>query len=324
MKIAVTGASGHVGTNLCRMLIEKGYHVKVLVHRDVKGLAGLPIETIKGDIRNTEDLVSLCTDCEVVFNLAACISIHKNDKKCDSLNIESCRNLIEAARQTGVKRIIHFSSIHAFIQEPFDSELNETRPLALDSTTAYEHSKAQSQQMMKDASLHGPEIVILNPTSIIGPNDFKPSLVGSALIRFYKGQNPCLIPGGYDWVDVRDVCKAAINAISKGSPGECYLLSGSWRDLRTMAGEIEKLGGHKAPSIRLPMWIAFFGAFFLNLHARLRRTVPLYTSVSLLTLKNSHRNISCQKAKSVLDYDPRSFEETIHDTIKWFNENKYI
>ncbi len=324
MRVAVTGASGHVGSNLCRMLTEKGFTVKALIHNDNRGLSALPIETIKGNVSDINDLVALCSDCEVVFNLAACISLRKKDRNCQKVNIDCCNNLLAAAKSTGVKKIIHFSSIHAFKQRPLDEELNETRELDVMSREAYEHSKALSHQIMMNASSEELEVVVLSPTSIIGPNDFKPSFIGNALIRFYKGQNPSLIPGGYNWVDVRDVCTAAINAIKAGKAGECYLLGGRWVDLRTMANEVEKLGGHKAPRICLPMWLASIGAIFLNLHATLNGSVPLYTTMSLMTLKYSHRNISSEKAKSTLGFNPRAFNETLADTIGWFRENKYI
>ncbi len=324
MKIAVTGATGHVGTNLCRILIDQGHQVKVLIHSDAIGLEGLPLEFIRGDITNESDLENLCSGCDVVYHLAAFISIHKREPKCEKINTESCHNLIRAARNQGVKRIIHFSSIHAFNQEPLETELNETRELALGSTSSYDSSKAYGQRLMMEASSAGPEVVVLNPTAIIGPNDFKPSLLGNAVIRFYRGENPSLIPGGYNWVDVRDICQAAVNAIDNGVPGECYLLGGNWQSLKTMAGTVEKLGGHKAPWLSLPMWVAWLGAGVLNLHARITKRVPLYTAMSLEVLKHGHKNISSQKAKSVLGFNSRPFEETISDTIQWFKENGYL
>lgn len=324
MKIAVTGASGHVGTNLCRMLLERGYEVKALIHSSNKGLENLNLEFVNGDITSESDLRNLCSGCQTVFHLAATISIKKNDRNCHLINVGSCANLIKAAKAEGVRRIIHFSSIHAFNHEPLDIELDETRNLDLASNVSYNSSKALGQKMMAEASSEELEVVVLNPTAIIGPNDFKPSLLGNAIIRFYKGQNPSLIPGGYNWVDVRDVCIAAINAIEHGTPGECYLIAGNWYDLKTMADTIEKMGGHKAPWLFLPGWIASLGAIFLNLHAKITGVLPLYTIMSVETLKNSHRNISHVKASETLNYNPRPFEETMADTINWFKENKYI
>jgi dihydroflavonol-4-reductase len=323
MKVAVTGASGHVGNNLCRMLVEQGHQVKALIHRDVKGLTGLPIESIRGDVASEADLSNLCSGCEVVFHLAAYISIRRNDPLCRKINIDSCLNLIRAARKKGLRKIIHFSSIHAFRQD-HTTELNESCELDLDSKFSYDHSKAWSQKLMLEASTDDLEITVLSPTAIIGPNDFKPSLMGSALIRFYKGQNPVLIPGGYDWVDVRDVCETAIKALEQGKAGTCYLLSGSWQNLHTIGREIEKHGGSRTPLLELPMWMARLVEPLLNLHSVISKKAPLYTSASLHTLENSHRKISSEKAKLALGFNPRPLTETLQDTILWFRGNKYI
>lgn len=324
MKIAVTGASGHVGANLCRMLLEQGYEVKALIHNSIKGLENLDLEYVNGDVTSEADLRKLCKGCSIVFHLAALISIRKSDERCHMVNVDSCIKLLRAAKEEGVRRIIHFSSIHAFNHTPFDEVLDEKRDLMLKSNVSYNCSKALGQKIMIENSSPDLETVVLNPTAVIGPNDFKPSLLGNAVLRFYRGQNPSLVPGGYDWVDVRDVCSAAINAIGNGVPGECYLLGGSWQSLKTMADTVEKLGGHKAPWLSLPGWIAYIGAAFLNLHASLTGSIPLYTAMSLETLKDSHRNISHQKASKTLNYKPRPFEETMADTIQWFKENNYF
>lgn len=324
MKIAVTGASGHVGANLCRMLIDRGHEVKALIHNSTKGIEDLGLEFVQGEINSEADLRKLCSGCEIVFHLAACISIRKNDKKCLTINTDSCITLLKAAKSEGVRRIIHFSSIHAFEQEPLDIELDETRSLALEGGASYERSKAMGQKIMTEASSPRLEVVVLNPTAILGPNDFQPSLLGNAVIRFFKGQNPSLLPGGYNWVDVRDICSAAINAMELGVPGESYLLGGSWQSLKTMAATIENLGGHKAPWLYLPMSVAYLGAIFLNLHATITKSIPLYTAMSLETLQYGHKNISSRKAAKALAFHPRPFEETMADTITWFKENKYI
>ncbi|MCU0376675.1 MAG: NAD-dependent epimerase/dehydratase family protein [Bacteroidales bacterium] len=324
MKIAVTGASGHVGTNLCRMLIEEGFSVKALIHSSTLGLENLDLELVRGDINSESDLKNLCRGCETVFNLAACISIRRKDDACIRTNAESCVTLISAAKSEGVRRIIHFSSIHAFNHEPMNHILDETRELALDSTASYDRSKALGQKIMLDASSSELEVVVLNPTAIVGPCDYKPSLIGNAVIRFYKGQNPTLIPGGYNWVDVRDICRAAINSINKGRPGQCYLLGGSWQSLETLAGAISQLGGHKVPAITLPMWLAGVGAIFLNLHATVSGTTPLYTPMSLEALKFGHRNISSLKAAKELEFVSRPFAQTMTDTISWFRQIRYI
>jgi dihydroflavonol-4-reductase len=177
---------------------------------------------------------------------------------------------------------------------------------------------------MMESSGPGLEIVILNPTAIIGPGDYAPSHLGHALIRFFRGQNPGIIPGGYNWVDVRDVCLAAINALEYGNGGSSYLISGSWQPLRTVVNEIRKLGGHAPPRFEIPFYLARIGMPFLNLQSFISKRPPLFTSVTLETIENSHHDISNEKARKDLKYNPRPFDVTLHDTIRWFQDNKYI
>jgi dihydroflavonol-4-reductase len=324
MKIAITGASGHVGTNLCQMLLQHGHQVRVLIYKKRDGLEHLPVEFIQGDVTSEKDLVALCDSCEMVIHLAAYISLRKKDTDCQRVNADGCINLINAARKTGVRKIIHFSSIHAFRPEPFDETLDETRSLCLDSSISYNQSKALGQKIMMEASSAELEIVILNPTAIIGPADYSPSLLGNALLRFYKGQNAGIIPGGYNWVDVRDVCQATINALESGTGGTSYLISGTWQSLKTVVNYIWKLGGHTPPRVEFPIFIAQIGAPFLNLYSYVSRRPPIFTYGALDTIKNSHRDISNEKARQVLNFNPRPFDVTISDTIKWFQENKYV
>lgn len=324
MKIAVTGASGHVGSNLCQMLIQQGHKVKALVYKDLTGIENLSMEFIRGDITREEDLVELCRDCEIVIHMAAYISLKRTDPKCASINTDCCINLVNAARKTGIRKIIHFSSIHAFNQEPFGETLDETRSLCLDSPISYNRSKALGQKIMMESSTRDLEIVILNPTAILGPADYSPSYLGHALLRFYRGQNAGIIPGGYNWVDVRDVCDATVNAIEYGTGGSSYLISGSWQSLKSVVNDIWKLGGHPPPRLELPFFLAQLGTPFLNFHSFISKKPPLFTYVALDTIKNSHRDISHQKAKEVLKFNPRPFDVTLSDTIKWFRENKYV
>jgi len=324
MTAAVTGASGHIGNNLCRELLKEGYKVKALVREDVDALQNFDVEFVKGDISNKESLQKLTKDADVVFHLAAIISITGNSKDIlTKINIEGTKNIIEASLKQNVKRFIHFSSVHAISQYPLNKPLTENNSLVGKDAYAYDRSKAGAEKVVLEACKNGLNAVILNPTSVIGINDYKPSLLGQAFLKIAKGKLPALIPGGFDWVDVRDVVKAAITAINKGEKGERYLLPGYWRSLEDLATEINLHTGKKNP-IKFPLFVAKIGVPFISLYSKIFKKEPLYTFESLNILNQSNKNISNKKAKEELNYNPRKFEETIEDTYKWFVKQNLI
>jgi dihydroflavonol-4-reductase len=321
MKIAVTGASGHVGANLCRELLQQGHNVKALVHENVKSLEGLEIQFIKGDITEPDSLLALCRDTEIVFHLAAIISVNGNKKELEKINVVGTQLLLETVFHSNVRRLIHFSSIHAIDHNPLDQPMDETRPLVRKPLMAYEATKTAGERLVNDYIKKGLDAVVLNPSAIIGPYDFKPSLVGQVLIRLYNRKLPALVPGGYDWVDVRDVSRTAISAISAGKKGERYILSGSWMSVRDLAALMEDITGRKMVHTMIPMVFARIGVPFIKIHSKLTGQHPLYTFQSLDVLMQGSKKIMNHKAKEQLGFDPRPLRETVADAITWYKEN---
>lgn len=324
MKIAVTGASGHVGGNLCRELIRQGHKVKALVHNDDRSIRGLNMEFIRGDLASPSSLTELCRDAEIVFHLAAIISIEGKKNLLERINIEGTSNLLEAIKKSSVRRLIHFSSIHALDNTPLDRPMDESRPLVTHALMMYEATKASGDKLVQDSIARGLDAVIINPTAIIGPNDFKPSLVGQVLLRLYKGTLPALVPGGYDWVDVRDVTQGAIAAMEKGGKGQRYILSGNWLSVKDLALLMEEVTGRRMVRLSVPISLAKAGVPFFKVYSLVTRKHPLYTFQSLEVLMNGNRLINNQKARNELGYSPRPLRETITDAIQWFRENNYI
>jgi dihydroflavonol-4-reductase len=325
MKIAITGASGHIGNCLTRELIKQGAQVKTLVHHVDADLKDLDTVKIKGDLLDPDSLKGLCEGVDFVFHLAARISIDKADRDLVyRTNVEGTENLIKTSIEKKVKRFFHFSSIHAFNVQPLDQVLDETRPLIGKTKVIYESSKADGERLVLRAVEKGLDAVILNPTAVIGPFDYNQSFLGQALIKIYENKLPMLVPGGYNWVDVRDVARGAINAIEKGRKGERYLLSGHYYSLKQLAEMIGNISGSKTPTFQAPMFVARIGAPFISLYARLKKEQPLYTSESLDILVNSHHNISNEKAKAELSYHTRSLDETLRDTFQWYKQQSII
>lgn len=322
MRIAVTGASGHVGNTLCRELVSQGHNVKVLVHNDPDDLVALKVKMVHGDILDPDVIDDLCSDVEMVFHLAAIISINNKDKdKVFSTNVTGTKNIVNSCIKQKVKKLIHFSSIHVLDPLPLDKELNETRKFVDNPIGIYESTKAEGEKIVLEAAKNGLFAIVLSPTLIIGPNDYRPSYFGDALIRICKNKLPMLVQGGYDIVDVRDVVKGAIAASKKGRSGERYLLSGMWISLKDVSVEVSEILGTKTPQMIAPMFLAKIGVPFLGLYAKLRNEEPLYNKYSLEILKLSHQNISSKKAAKDFGYKSRSLVTTLTDTLEWFKQN---
>ena len=315
MSVVVTGSAGHVGANLVRALLAQGRPTRALVHVDRKAVEGLDVEVFEGDICNPDSLVDAFEDAEVVYHLAAHISILNDEwPLLESINVIGSRNVVEACLHCGVRRLVHFSSIHAITQELTDIPVSESQHYP-----PYDRSKAAAERAVRQGIERGLDAIIINPTAIIGPYDYKPSHFGEALLKLANGKLPALISGGFDWVDVRDVIQGAMRAEERAPTGAKYILSGHWVSLRDLAALVAKMTDAPTPGFVCPMWLARISAPITTALDRLRRRRPLYTSASLQALRDN-RSISHQKATEELDYHPHPFRETLIDTLRWFEE----
>jgi dihydroflavonol-4-reductase len=325
MIIAITGANGHVGVNLCKSLLELGHDVRALVHKNANGLEMSDVKIFKGNLLDKESLRPFLQGADIVFHLAAKISITGDSHgSVRAINTEGTRLMIELSQEYNIKRFIHFSSIHAFRQETHDQVLDENRPLVNEEAFAYDRSKADGERIVMNAAKEGFDAFVLSPTAIVGPMDYEPSLMGKALLQLYHHQIPALVPGGYNWVDVRDIVQGAIQSIEKGRKGEKYLLAGHWHSLPEVARLIEKHTGKKIVSTVMPFWLAWIGLPFITLYSRMSKRIPLYTSESLKIIIRGSKQISHAKAEKELGFNPRSMDETVKDVMKWFEINGYL
>lgn len=324
MRVAVTGASGHIGSCLVRTLKEKGAEIKVLVHKQRSDLDKLGLEITEGDLLDIGSLDKLCNGAEAVFHLAAQITLdNRSDKKTYDVNVTGTRNILNAAKRRGVRKFIHFSSIHAFSPVPEDILLDETMPAIDTGGSIYEVTKAEGEKEVINAAREGLDAVILNPTAVIGPFDYRRSALGEALIKIYGNRLPFLISGGYNWVDVRDVVSAAINAVDYGRKGEKYILSGEYRTLRELSEMISNISGCRIPVIT-PVFLARMTCPFFRIYSSVTGREPLYTNQTLDILVNSPVKISNAKARRELKYKPRLLADTLKDTFSWYDEHKML
>jgi dihydroflavonol-4-reductase len=320
----VTGASGHVGNNVVRALLAKGRRVRALVHKNDASLRGLNIESVHGDVRDPGSLIEAFKGAHSIFHLAGIVSIGDDCwPQVSETNVRGTRNVLEAASQAGVSRFVHFSSIHAINQEPFNSPVDETHPFVDSSYPPYDRSKAAGEALVTEAVSRGLNAVVIAPTGIIGPGDYQPSHTGQMLLSLARGTLPALVDGGFDWVDVRDVAEGAILAEGSAQPGAKYLLSGHWASLEKLADIVAGLTRVKKPFFVCPAWLARLGVPAMTVYEKLSRKRPLYTRASIRAVC-SNRNISCERAARDFGYHPRPLEETVWDTLVWFKSNGFL
>jgi dihydroflavonol-4-reductase len=321
MVVAVTGACGHVGANLVRALLERGRRVRAIVHSDRRAMDGLAAEQVSADILEPDSVRRALEGAEIVYHLAAFISLFNRDRRrMYDINVGGTRNVVRACAENGVRRLIHFSSIHAFSSRPKRELITENRTLCGPrAPMAYDWTKAEAERVVQSAVSLGLDAVIVNPTAILGPYDFKLSSIGNFLLALRNGTIRALVRGGFNWVDVRDVVEGALAAEKHGKSGDRYLLSGTWCTVKELAKLAEQITGRKSPAFVAPMWLARAGVPFAAAFARLRGGSPLFTRGSLHALRN-HRHISHEKAAAELGYAPRPLRETVRDTFSWFGE----
>ncbi len=321
MTVAVTGATGHLGANLIRQLLDDGRSVRALtvepVDRPIAALDGLEIERVCADVRDPDAMMAAFRGVETVFHLAARISVVRWDAAdVWATNVDGTQNVVDACIANGVKRLVHVSSFHAIKPEANKATL-EDRPSSYDeSLAAYPRSKAFAEAIVRDAALRGLHAVIVNPTAMIGPWDTG-SMFGSLMRDLWRGRIPALVDGGVNLVDVRDVATSMRAAERLGRRGERYILAGHWLSMRELAEIACPFARRRVPKLVVPMRLARAMAPVATRFARLTKRLPRLTEQALLALSD-HRVVIGGRAMEELGHRPRRIEETIADTYMWF------
>ncbi|MGI5865328.1 MAG: NAD-dependent epimerase/dehydratase family protein [Myxococcales bacterium] len=323
MKVAITGGSGHVGGNLARALIAEGHEVRALAREDRRALDGLDVTIVAGDVLEPDSLARAFEGAEVVYHAAARISLKRDDPVAERINVEGTRNIVEACLAAGVRRLVHFSSIHACSPNPPDKPIDEARALNDDSPLAYDRSKAAGEREVRAGVERGLDAVIVAPTAVIGPHDFKPSRMGKLVVDVGNRRLPATVEGGFNWVDARDVVAGAMAAAARGRRGERYLLGGEYQSIHALACQVAECCGVRAPWFCSPSWMAMLGVPFASLYAAISGKEPLFNAASVDIVRH-HALVSHEKAARELGYSPRPLRETIAQTVAWFREQGAI
>ena len=245
MTTAVTGAGGFIGSVLVRELVARGRSVRAIVRSNAKALEELDIEIVNADIRNSSSIDRALTGVESVFHLASVISLSGDRSgSVSETNIDGARNVAEAALKNGVKKFIHCSSIHVFDLKEHGKTINESTIRVTSDSAVYDRTKYAGETAVRDLIKMGLPAVVIHPTGVIGPGDHRPSRMGQVLLDLSSKKLPALISGGFNWVDVRDVCAGALAAEEFGRIGESYIFQVNGIQLVNSQSLVKKLLGH--------------------------------------------------------------------------------
>jgi dihydroflavonol-4-reductase len=316
----VTGAAGHLGGNLVRQLLASGQTVRAVDVRRTAALEGLEVEWRQADLRDPSSIGTAFEGADAVYHLAAVISIAGDPTgRVWSTNVDAVGNVAEAALQSGVRRMVHCSSVHAFDIERSGLSLDEDSPRSLRRRLpVYDRSKAAGEARLRESMEKGLDAVIVNPTGLIGPYDFEPSRMGSFFLALRQRSLRAVVAGAFDWVDVRDVAAALAAASAHGRSGASYLVPGHRLSLHALSRLAARVTGAQVPRLVVPMTVARLGAGAVS---ALRKSVD---SSRLLTAEGLHALRSCpfvvsRRAELELDHHARPAEQTIADIYRWFD-----
>lgn len=317
----VTGATGHIGNVLVRKLLERGEKVRALIPsgESRESISGLEVEAVEGDVLDLDSVFSAMQGIQGIFHLAGVISILPGENSLvKKENVNGTKNILRAAVETKIK-MITTSSIHA-IQRVVEGVIDESLPYDMDNPYgAYDRSKAEATLEVLRTARSGLDAVVVCPTGVIGPFDFRRSLMGAVIHDAAIAKPALYVDGAYDFVDVRDVADGLIAAAEHGRSGESYIMSGHNITVHDLLEAVRKITGKQFFQMKIPISLARWAARFTPLYVRWSHETPRFTSYSLEVLQ-SNSNITHAKATRELGYQPRPIVESIRDAVGWFLE----
>lgn len=322
----VTGAAGHLGGTIVRMLSLAGAEIRALILPSEAEVEGRGVRCFRGDVREIDSLRPLFEDAEgrdvIVFHAAGIVDISGDlTERMRAVNVGGTKNMLALCKEYGTKRLVYVSSVHAIPEGEQLTVVREVQRFSPDWVTGgYAKTKAEATQAVLDAAADGLDAVVVHPSGILGPYDTAGNHMVQMIGDYIEGRLPACVHGGYDFVDVRDVAFGCIRAAERGRSGECYILSNRHYEVHELLKIARAVGGgRRLPT--LPTWVArasvpVIGWFSRRLHRR-----PLYTEYSLSTLLSNDR-FAHDKATAELNYRPRDLYQTVKDTVNWLRRRR--
>jgi dihydroflavonol-4-reductase len=327
VRVFITGATGFVGAHVARRYAAEGASLRLLARKTSRqdALAGLDAEIITGDLREPEGLRSALSGCDALVHVAADYRLWVRDpREMYAANVGGTRELLRLARETGVQRVVYTSSVATMGFKSDGSIVNEDTPVSLaDMIGHYKRSKFLGEQEAIKAAHEGQHVMILNPTTPVGPGDWKPTPTGRIIVDFLNRKFPAYVDTGLNLVDVDEVARMHLVALEQGRPGERYILGGENLTLKQILDRMSAITGWPSPTRKVPHALAMGFAFFdENITGRLLGKEPRAT-VEAVRMGKKMMFASSQKAEVELGFKVLPIYNALRGAIEWFVTHGY-
>ncbi len=327
MKVFLTGATGFVGSHVAGALAEQGASMKLLVRKTSRldNLAAIQGETVVGDLRDVEALRPALAGCEALIHVAADYRLWVRDPAAMyAANVNGTRDLLRVAREEGVRRVVYTSSVATMGFQADGTIVDERTPVSIDDMIGhYKRSKFMAEQEALKAAQAGQDVVILNPTTPIGANDVRPTPTGGIIVDFLNKRFPAYMDTGLNLVDVAEVAKTHVAALTVGRAGERYILGGENLTLKQILDRMSAITGLPSPTMKVPQGVALAFAFFdENFTGRLRGKEPRAT-VEAVRMGKKKMYASSAKAERDLGFTVAPVYQALRAAIEWFRAHGY-
>jgi dihydroflavonol-4-reductase len=317
----VTGANGFLGCHVVRALISRGDTVRALArdNANISALRAINCEIVRGDVRDLDSLRKATKGCDEVYHVAADYRLWVVDEApMYAANVEGTRNVITAARGNGVTRIVHTSTVGA-LGIPHGASGREDTPVTVDAMVGpYKRSKFLAERIAEEAARAGAPVVIVNPSTPIGPLDYKPTPTGRMIVDFLNRRMPAYLDTGLNLVGVEDCARGHLLAAERGRIGEKYILGGENLSLAELFAHLARLSGIPAPKVRIPYAVAY--GFALGAEAFARAVTHKAPRASLTEVRMARKKMffDSSKAKGELGYEPGPIDPALMRAIDFF------
>jgi dihydroflavonol-4-reductase len=326
----ITGATGFVGAAVARALVAADWQLRALARSgsDRRNLSGLPIEVVTGDLRDPASYAQALQGCAALFHVAADYRLWApNPDDLYAVNVEGTRALLRAAEHAGVQEIVYTSSV-ATLRLVGDGTVADEDSIATvsDMIGHYKRSKFLAEQLVQqwagEQRAHR-RVVIVNPSTPVGPCDVKPTPTGQIVLDAAAGRTPAYVDTGLNIAHVDDIAKGHVQALEHGRHGERYILGGTDLTLQEILNQVTRIAGRRPPRIRLPHGVVLPIAYVAEAVARLTGG---HTRITVEGVRMARKRMYFSSAKAVreLGYTWRNPALAFQDAVRWFRDAGYF